>query len=90
MVLWDINEENVRAVAEEIRAMGNDVYPYVCDCSKREEVYRLAAQVREEVGDVAILVNNAGIVAGKKLTESDDSDVQRVFEVNTLAHYWVS
>ena len=89
IVLWDINEEKVRAVAEEIRAMGNEVFPYVCDCSNRNEVHRVAAQVREEVGDVAILVNNAGIVSGKKFVDSDDATVERVYGVNTLAHYWV-
>ena len=52
-MLWDINEEGVHAVADEIREMGNEVFPYVCDCSKKEEVYRVAAQVKEEVGDVA-------------------------------------
>ncbi len=89
LVLWDINEEKVQAVAEEIRAMGHDVYAYVCDCSKRDEVYAVAAQVRREIGDVAILVNNAGVVSGKKLVDSNDEEIERTFGVNTLAHFWV-
>ena len=89
MVLWDINEEGVRAVADEIREMGNEVFPYVCDCSKKEEVYRVAAQVKEEVGDVAVLVNNAGVVSGKKFMENNDASVERTFGVNTLSHFWV-
>ena len=89
MVLWDINEEGVRAVADEIREMGNEVFPYVCDCSKKEEVYRVAAQVKEEVGDVAVLVNNAGVVSGKKFVESNDASIERTFGVNTLSHFWV-
>ena len=76
-------------MADEIREMGNDVFAYVCDCSKREEVYRTAHQVREEVGNVAVLVNNAGIVGGKKFLDSIDSQTEKVFEVNALAHYWV-
>lgn len=89
LVLWDINEEKVQAVAEEIRAKGNDAFAYVCDCSKREEVYAVAAQVRREVGDVAILVNNAGVVSGRKLVDSRDEEIERSFSVNTLAHFWV-
>ena len=46
MVLWDINEEAVGRVADEIREMGSEVFPYVCDVSKRTEVYRVAEQVR--------------------------------------------
>ena len=92
MVLWDINEEKVKAVADEIQAMGNEdmeVFFYVCDCSKREDVYRVAEQVREEIGDVAILVNNAGVVTGKKFVEIEDSEIEKTFQVNTLAHFWV-
>ena len=89
LVLWDIHAEGVHAVADEIREMGNEVFPYVCDCSKKEEVYRVATQVREEVGGVAILVNNAGVVSGKRFVENDDTSVERTFGVNTLAHFWV-
>lgn len=89
LVLWDINEKKVKKVADEVRLMGNDVYTYVCDCSNREEVYRVAKQVRDEVGDVAILVNNAGVVSGKNIMESDDGEIEKTFQVNTLAHFWV-
>ena len=89
LVLWDINEEKVFTVAEEVRALGNEAFAYVCDCSNREEVYRVAERVKREVGDVAILVNNAGMVSGKKLMESSDADIEKTFQVNTLAHFWV-
>lgn len=89
LVLWDINEEKVFVVAEEVRALGNEAFAYVCDCSNRAEVYRVAERVKKEVGDVAILVNNAGIVLGKQLLENSDDDIEKTFKVNTLAHYWV-
>lgn len=89
LVLWDINEEKVFSVAEEVRALGNEAFAYVCDCSKREEVYRVAERVKREVGDIAILVNNAGVVSGKRLLESSDATIENTFQVNTLAHYWV-
>ena len=47
-------------------------------------------QVKREVGDVSILVNNAGIVTGKKLMEAPDSLIEKTMEVNTMAHFWVS
>lgn len=90
VVLWDIDEENLKSVADEIGASGGEVYYYVCDCSKSEQVQRTAASVREEVGNVAILVNNAGIVTGKSFIESSEKGIQKVMEVNALAHFWVS
>ena len=50
---------------------------------------RVGKQVKEEVGDVTILVNNAGIVSGTKLINTPDHVVEKVFAVNLLAHFWV-
>lgn len=47
-------------------------------------------QVKREAGDVSILVNNAGIVTGKKFMEAPDSLIEKTLEVNTMAHFWVS
>lgn len=47
-------------------------------------------QVKKEVGDVNILINNAGIVSGKKFIESLDSRMQKTMEVNAMAHFWVT
>ena len=77
-------------MAEEVRVKGHKAHPYVVDCSKREKVYEVAGRVREEVGVVSVLVNNAGVVGGRSLLETSDESIERTFAVNTLAHYWVS
>ena len=79
----------VENVAAELREKGRSIHWYVVDCSNRDEVYRCARQVQDEVGQVAVLVNNAGIVTGQKLMETKDDAIERTFAVNTLAHYWV-
>ncbi|XP_017567925.1 epidermal retinol dehydrogenase 2 [Pygocentrus nattereri] len=90
VVLWDINEEGNRETATLIReTYGTRAHCYTCDCSHREEVYRVADQVKREVGDVTILVNNAGIVTGKKFLQSPDTLLQKTMEVNTMAHFWM-
>ena len=41
------------------------------------------------MGDVDILVNNAGIVTGKKFLDATDGAIEKTFQVNTLAHFWL-
>jgi len=53
------------------------------------QVYRAAKKVREDVGNVSILVNNAGVLSGKRIWESSDASIEKTFQVNTLAHFWV-
>lgn len=49
----------------------------------------LFMQVKDEVGSVNILINNAGIVSGKYVLECPDNLMQKTMEVNTMAHFWV-
>jgi len=47
-------------------------------------------QVKSEIGDVDILINNAGIVTGKPLLECKDELMIKTMEVNAISHYWVT
>ncbi|KFQ09186.1 Epidermal retinol dehydrogenase 2, partial [Leptosomus discolor] len=89
LVLWDIDDEGneeTRRLAQENGA--KRVFAYHCDCSNREEVYKQADKVREEVGGVTILINNAGIVLGKKFWDIPDEDFEKTLRVNFLSQVW--
>ncbi|KAL0949263.1 hypothetical protein HGRIS_009341 [Hohenbuehelia grisea] len=61
---------------------------YKCDVSKWEEVEAVAKTIREEIGDPTVIINNAGVVQGKPITELIPQDIEQTFGVNTLAHFW--
>ncbi|XP_045751276.1 epidermal retinol dehydrogenase 2 isoform X2 [Mirounga angustirostris] len=89
LVLWDINEEGNEDTCRMVREAGAPrVYAYTCDCSQKENVYRVAEQVKKEVGDVSILINNAGIVTGKSFLDCPDELMEKAFDVNFKAHLW--
>lgn len=43
-----------------------------------------------QVGDVTILVNNAAVVHGKSLMDSDDDTLLKSQHINTMGQFWVS
>jgi all-trans-retinol dehydrogenase (NAD+) len=88
VVLWDIDDTGLATVAEEIAEAGNKVKIYHCDVTDPEMVYSTAERVRDEVGRVDILINNAGIVSGRSFLQSTDETLRRTMEVNILAHFW--
>ncbi|MCA3748900.1 MAG: SDR family oxidoreductase [Rubrobacter sp.] len=91
VVIYDLDEGAIGRAVREIGAYnGGGAYGYVCDVSDREAVYEVGGRVRGEVGDVDILINNAGVVTGKRLLEAPDEQIERVFRVNVLALYWVT
>ena len=59
------------------------------DVSSREAIYEAAEVVKREVGKVDILINNAGIVSGKKFVDVSDAQIEKTFQVNALANFWV-
>ncbi len=88
IVIWDIDRENMKKVEGEIIELGGKVATYFCDISERENIHETASQVKKEVGDLDILINNAGIVSGKPFIELSDDVIEKTFAVNTLAHFW--
>lgn len=88
VVIWDINEAGNSRTAKEIQTIGGEVHAYTVDVSKKEKVYDAAARVKKDVGKVDILVNNAGILIGELLLELTDNQIQRVMDINVMAHFW--
>lgn len=91
VIVWDMNAEagaetaglaEAAATAPQFRAGSFHV-----DVTDATAVHEAANQTLDEFARVDILINNAGIVTGKPLLETTDSEVQRSFAVNTIAHY---
>lgn len=89
-VLWDVNTAGLEQTKALIEKDGGEAYTYFCDVTDRIQVYETADRVRQDVGDVSLLVNNAGIVNGKWFLDTPDEKIEKVMEVNVIAHFWVS
>uniref|UniRef100_A0A8C3RPT2 Short-chain dehydrogenase/reductase 3 n=1 Tax=Chelydra serpentina TaxID=8475 RepID=A0A8C3RPT2_CHESE len=88
LVLWDIDTDGNEKTAVQVRELGAQAYAYTCDVSQREDVYNTAERVRREVGDVTVLINNAGVVAGKPILQCSDELLERTMKTNCHAHFW--
>jgi len=69
-------------VAREIRAEGGTAGVYPGDVSEREEVLGAVEGCRRELGEVDLLVANAGISTYATPEELDAREVERVFGIN--------
>lgn len=88
VVTWDINQAGNRETVDMIKKEGHRAHAFTVDMSDREAIYDMARRTKEEVGPVAILVNNAGIVSGTTLLNTPDAKIVKTFEVNVMAHFW--
>ncbi len=88
LVLWDIRKEDLDKASAELKALGAEVFTYVCDVTKREMVYETAAKVRKEVGEIDILDANAGVVFAGLLLEVPDDKLAKTIDVNFNGVLW--
>jgi short-subunit dehydrogenase len=91
VVLWDINEKALGETCTVLRTRSQSVHPYTVDVSSQEAIREAAAKVRGEVGDIDILINNAGIIRGKPFWEHDPvKDIWLTMSINTLALMYIA
>ena len=90
LVIWDINQENIDATIGELKVFGK-VVGYRVDVSNYEVVAKSYQQVKNEVGDVDILINCAGIITSNKTFDlCSPEEMDRTIQVNTLAPMYVA
>jgi all-trans-retinol dehydrogenase (NAD+) len=86
VLIWDLAADGGRNVRDEIRAGGGTAESQTVNIADQEAVKAAAA----EAGPVDVLINNAGVVSGHLLLDAADEDIERTFNVNVLALYWVT
>lgn len=62
VIVTDMNEKTVEETAHAVRQEGGTAWSYVLDVTSLPDCEALAARVEKEVGQVDLLVNNAGII----------------------------
>lgn len=86
VTVWDLSAQAGRSVREEIRARGGHARSWAVDVTDREAV----AAAGVETGPVDVVINNAGVVAGRRLLDATEDAIERTLEVNVKALYWVT
>lgn len=72
---------------EELATLGVDVDEWACDLSRREEVDSLIEFIGAELGELNVLVNNAGIARSQPLLEYEDAAWDETLSVNLDAPF---
>ena len=82
VVNYRSSEGEAYDVAESIEAAGGSAVPVQADVADLTEVETMHEQIRETLGPVDVLVNNAGITIDKKFENMTREDWDRVMQVN--------
>lgn len=79
----ELATEAAQETANEIKALGGSAQVHACNVADHEQVLK----VFEEIGNLHILVNNAGIAHVGKADTTSEEDFDRVINVNVKGVY---
>jgi meso-butanediol dehydrogenase / (S,S)-butanediol dehydrogenase / diacetyl reductase len=88
IVVADVQQERMEAVAGEIRALGAEASTFRCDVRRPESVEALAEFAWRTSGNVQILCNNAGVVTTGPGFDTSEQDLRWQFEVNVFGVFF--
>ena len=90
IVHYGRNADEAKAVVDQIRAAGGRADAVAADLSAADGAHKLAAQVRNLVGErLDIIVANAGISKAATIEDTTVKDFDNLFAVNVRAPYFL-
>jgi NAD(P)-dependent dehydrogenase (short-subunit alcohol dehydrogenase family) len=78
------------ACAQRIRECGVKVITVQADVSKKSDIIKLFETAKKEFGKVHIVMSNSGIEHFGAVDEVTEEDIDRTFNVNVKAQYFVA
>ena len=82
LFITDINMEDIEKVKFEIEKIEGKVLAGKCDVSKIEDFENAAKEFYSKLGDIDLLINNAGIAIGGDMTNIILEDWKKVIDIN--------
>ncbi|XP_063549089.1 17-beta-hydroxysteroid dehydrogenase 13-like [Cydia strobilella] len=89
VVCVDINAKGNEKTVQAIKDNGGKAHRYECDVTDRAAVFSLAEKITKEVGEVTILVNNAGIMPSNPILEWTEQKIRSTIDINITANLWM-
>ena len=84
VIAVDVVADRLDDVADDIRAKGGKVFPYVVNVADVSAVEALAKTIHDGFGDVRLLINNAAVETLGRIWEVPAEVWQRTFSINVL------
>jgi NAD(P)-dependent dehydrogenase (short-subunit alcohol dehydrogenase family) len=87
VVVNDLDEARAAEVADRLVSEGAEAMGVAADVSDAADVSRLVGTVREEFGEVDVLVNNAGVLRRTGILALEEDEWDLVLDVNLKGTY---
>ena len=84
------NEDGLKKVTNELKTDGIEIVTATADVGNRTEVDSAVAGLKEKLGTIDILINNAGISKFGGFLELEPAEWEKIIQVNLLGVYYMT
>jgi NAD(P)-dependent dehydrogenase (short-subunit alcohol dehydrogenase family) len=89
IVVADLNAQKAAAAADELKRAGApDALGVGCDVAKEDQVVAAVRATLDRFGRLDVVVNNAGLMTFKSITDLTGEDWSRIFSVDVLGAFF--
>ena len=87
VAMVDLDQDRLNTLASEF---ADDAIPLVLDVSNQQQIAETCARLRQDHGEVEVLVNNAGLLSNNKAVETTTEEWRRLMSVNLDGSFYLS
>ena len=79
VIMVDLDGKKLETLAQEI---GGGAYPLALDVSDPQKIAEACTTIRQDLGQVSVLVNNAGVLSNHKAADTTSAEWRRILAIN--------
>jgi 3-oxoacyl-[acyl-carrier protein] reductase len=87
VAMVDLDRDRLDTLAAEF---GDDAIPLTLDVSNPQQIAEICAGLRQDHGEVEVLVNNAGLLSNHKAVETTTDEWRKLMSVNLDGSFYLS
>ncbi|WP_339883244.1 SDR family oxidoreductase [Polaribacter vadi] len=89
VIIWDINQTGIDNTITEFKNLG-EIAGFAVDVSNPIQIEETAQKVKQEIGFVDVIINNAGIIVGKYFHEHSSNEIDKTMAINANAPMYIT
>jgi short-subunit dehydrogenase len=84
VIIWDNNPENINLPERKLQVGLPKVFTTKMDIADPDQIYDAAERLLNQINNIDILINNAGIIVGGLFSERSTEEIQQTININLL------
>ena len=84
---YSSSENEAKQISEQLNSKGLKVEIFRADLSQKDSIDKLVASVKAKLGDIDILINNAGLMSDASIIEMSDQLWDQALNINLTAAF---